>query len=208
MPAFTILLPHRRNHGNDKALSIALDCLFTNTRSDFHLIIDAATDEPLYPRINRMVEQANTDCVVYWSSDMFAGPDWDHPMLSIFDKDSIVTNVLVEPGVIGVHPANLKENFGTTPETFKRKEFEAWCKNAPLPEQYWYAPWMMSRESFLEHGSFETDLMGDHHGFTSADTVFFDNWKFRGKQIKRARSFVYHLQRYSQVDEQIADKRK
>lgn len=208
-PSMTIILPHKRNPGNDAALKVALECLFDNTRNDFILIIDAAEDKPLYPRVNSMVGQSTTDCCVYWSSDMFAAPDWDVPMLELWEPDTFVTNVLVEPGVIGMHPDNVHMDFGRKPETFRRAEFEEWCKTAPVPNNFgWYAPYMFSRWKFLDFGGLHTGLAGDHQGFTPADQLLFEKWQAAGRHIKRARSYTYHLQRYSEQDEQEHDKRE
>ena len=82
--AFTILLPHKRNTGNDEALNLCLDMLFTNTSNEFKLLIDAAYDSPIYPRVNAMARQIDTEYFVYWASDFFAAPMWDVPML---DRD-------------------------------------------------------------------------------------------------------------------------
>lgn len=209
MTPFTILLPHRRNPGNNRALKVALECIQDNTITpNFLLNLDCAVDEPLYERINRMVQQASTDCVIYWSSDMFPAPGWDKAMLDVWNKDTIVTNVVVEPGVIGVHPDNLEADFGRLPETFARQAFEDWCINAPVPLRYWFAPYMVSRSAFLDIGGLQTNLAGDGDGFSPADVVFFEQWLASGRNIVRARSFLYHLQRYSQVHEQEANKRK
>lgn len=212
---FTIILPHKRNPGNDAALSICLDCLFANTVNDFHLLMDAAYDQPLYPRVNRMMAQAQTECVVYWSSDMFAAPGWDVPMLELFTPQSFVTNMLVEPGVIGMHPDNIMRNFGRTPGSFDRVGFEAWCVGEAtelniLPiSKGWYAPVMYPREAFLAMGGLqESGLDGDHNGFTCADVVLFEQWEAAGNRIARARtSYTYHLQRWSELDEQVDPKR-
>lgn len=205
--AFTILLPHKRNPGNDAALRIALDMLFANTVHDFHLLIDAATDAPLYPRINALFERATTDCCIYWSSDMFPVKAWDQPMLEAWDARTIVTNVLVEPGAIGVHHMNLHRDFGRTPVTFQREAFEAWAANeAPMLEgEGWLAPYAISRQSFLDMGGLMTGTEGipvDPQGFTGADEAFFAKWKAAGNRIIRARSYAYHLQRWSEPFEQ------
>lgn len=211
MSAFTIILPHRRNPGNDAALRIALDTLFTNTVNDFILLMDAAYAKPLYPRVNAMVEQATTECCVYWSSDMFAAPGWDVPMLDLWNADTFVTNVLVEPGAIGMHPDNHEKDFGRKPETFRRDAFEAWAasEDAPVPNHFgWYAPYMFPRQPWLDMGGLPVGLPGDHQGFTPADQLLFERWLASGRSIKRARSYTYHLQRYSEIDEQTHEKRE
>ena len=211
MNTFTVILPHRRNAGNDAALRICLDCLIANTVNDFKLIIDAAVDQPLYERVNRMVRQADTEICVYLASDTFVAPSWDVPMLDIYAPDTFVTGVLVEPGAIGIHPDNVERDFGRKPETFRRAEFEAWCASgeAVVPSGWgWYCPVMYPRDGYFAFGGLELDLPGDHHGFAPADVALFDRWLAGGKQIKRAKSYAYHLQRWSQEDEQTHEKRE
>lgn len=208
-PAFTVILPHKRNPGNDAALKLCLDCLFTNTVSDFKLLIDAAEDQPLYPRINALMEQATTDCVVYMASDVFQSKAWDIPLLAAWQPDTIVNGVVVEPGVIGVHHWNLHQDFGRTPEQFQREKFETWVADAHFPDgDGWYCPYMISRSQFLEMGSFALNEKTDHQGFSGADELFFEQWKASGRKVVRARSYCYHIQRYSEIGEQEADKRK
>lgn len=209
--AFTIILPHRRNDGNDAALAIALDCLMANTDHDFALLMDTCEDEPLYPIVNRMVRHAVTECCVYWSSDLFAAPGWDTPMLAAWEADrrhTIVTNVVVEPRAIAMHPENLERDFGRKPETFQRDAFEAYTLSAPVPDGIgWGTPYMISRGAFITAGGFRTDLPPDDDGFSGGDMLFFQEWREAGNTIVRARSYVYHLQRYSQEHEQRHEKR-
>lgn len=207
MTDLTIILPHKRNPGNDAALRIALDTLFTNTRADFHLLVDAAVEQPLYERLNRMVAQADTECVVYWSSDMFAAPDWDGPMLALFDANTFVTNALVEPGAIGVHEQNVTRDFGRKPDQFRRAEFEAWAASKPeYPQgEGWYAPFMFPRTGFLELGGLRLDLGPFPQG--APDMELFKLWKSMGRRVVRAQSYTYHMQRYSDLEEQEAAKR-
>ena len=209
--AFTVILPHRRNPGNNLALQVALDCLQDNTTHDFKLLMDAAVDEPLYPRVNAMMYQANTECCVYWASDTFAAPGWDTAMLSRWTPDTIVTGVVCEPGVIGIHHENVGIDFGRTPEQFRRQDFEAWVANdPPLPSGTGFpAPYMIGRTAFFELGGLDDNgLNPDHHGFTAADDALFDRWRASGRPVVRAPAYVYHLQRWSQVDEQEAEKRR
>lgn len=206
--AFTILLPHRRNPGNDKALAIALSCLMDNTINDFHLLIDAATDAPLYPRINALVRQATTECCVYWASDTFAAPGWDQPMLDLFAPDVFVNGVLVEPGMIGVYHESIQRDFGRRPEQFQREAFEGYVPGAHFPDgEGWFAPYMFPRSGWLAHGGLQEGLPADPHGFTEADRALFARWKASGNRVVRARSYAYHMQRYSEPSEQAASKR-
>lgn len=210
---FTVILPHRRNPGNDSALSICIDCLMKNTVNDFRLLMDAAFDQPLNPRVNRMVEEADTDCCLYLASDTFLGPRWDVDMLANFDERTFVTDVLVEPGAICPHPQNIHRDFGRRPDSFRRAEFEAWCngeaRELNILGEGWFAPVMFSRKGWLAFGGLSTASVTDHQGFTSADEELFGRWKAAGNRVVRARlSYAYHLQRYSVIEEQEAAKRQ
>lgn len=204
--AFTVLLPHKRNPGNDDALAICIDCLMKNTDHDFILMIDAAVNEPLQARINRMARQAPTEICVYHASDMFFAPHWDTPMLDLYTPETFVTNVVVEPRAIAMYEGNLEHNFGMRPETFQRRAFEAWSVDAPLlGGTPWYCPYMFSKTEFFKHGGLEENLAGE---FNAADMRLFERWKSAGNQVVRAKGFVYHLQKYSDVTEQMHEKRR
>ena len=207
--AFTIILPHKRNPGNDAALRICLEMLMANTRHDFILLMDAAVNSPLYPRVNAMVEQTMTDLFVYWASDMFASPGWDEPMLARVTPETIVTNTVVEPGVISMHGGNHKMDFGRRPETFNRAAFEGWCNEGGhvAGGEGWYAPYMMHRDCFLDMGGLDLNI-DQGLEFGGADMALFARWKANGNRVVRAPgSWAYHLQRYSDEGEQQAAKR-
>lgn len=209
MTAFTVILPHKRNPGNDDALAVCLDCLARNTVNEYALIMDAAFDSPLFPRVNRMIEQAHTERVVYLASDMFFAPAWDVPMMEAWTPELIITNVVVEPGAIAMHPMNYHRDFGRKPATFQRERFEAWARSSEAEltgGEGWYCPYMVSRDYFLAMGGFDTTLTSPD-GFTPADVDFFARWKAMGRGVKRVKSFIYHLQRYSDEDEQQHEKR-
>lgn len=208
--AFSIILPHKRNPGNNRALALCLDMLQANTRHDFILLMDAADDQPLYPRINRLFAHAPTDCCVYWASDMFPSPGWDVPMLAAFQEDTIVCNTVVEPGVISMYAGNHRHDFGRTPDTFQRGEYENWCLNGGhvAGGDPWFVPYMVSRRAFQEMGCLDTEYDKGYE-FGGADMKFFNDWKAAGRKVVRAKnSWAYHLQRFSDVGEQEAAKRR
>jgi hypothetical protein len=207
-PTFTIILPHKRNPGNDAALEICLGCLIKNTADSFKLLMDAAYHAPLYERIDRMVDEARTQYCVILSSDIFVEPGWDIPMMSAINPQTFVTGVVVEPGAIGVHPQNLHMDFGRTPETFRRSEFETWARGAPMLEgEGWVVPLMFPREAWKALGGLYTSDPDDFPA-VAPDQALIDRWKESGGLVKRVRSYAYHLQRWSDVDEQRAEKRR
>lgn len=206
-PAFTVILPHKRNPGNDAALRICLDMLMANTTNDFVLSMDAADDAPLYPRINRLVEEARTQYCVITSSDIFMAPDWDLPMMAAINYERFVTGVVVEPGAIGVHAQNMLGNFGMTPATFRRADFEAWTRSAPMRDgDGWVVPLMFPRDLWLSLGGL--DLTMREFPYSAPDQKLLDDWKAQGGTIKRVRSYAYHLQRWSDEGEQTHGKRR
>lgn len=209
-PAFTVILPHLSNPGNDQALTIALSCLTENTWSEFYLSLAFTHgDDPLMPLIHQMIVDAPTDTCVLTSSDMFMAPGWDTPLLELHQPGVWVTNILVEPAAISMSGQNKEMDFGRRPETFRRAEFEHWCTTAEArPGEGWVQPIMFSKSEWLAHGSvIAPPLQVDASGFTSADEELLDRWKAGGGRIVRARSYTYHLQRWSQIDEQEHSKR-
>lgn len=207
--AFTIILPHRKQDRNTDALNVAIDCLMRNTANDFILSIDAAADQPLAPRVNRMVIHAPTEICVYWASDIFAGPEWDVPMLEEYTSKTLVTGVLVEPGVMAMHGQNYHRDFGRRPETYERELFEAWVLSQDIPMlegEGFYCPYLFNRDEWLAMGGYTVPLTGAPV-FDGADVTLFNRWKESGRRIVRARSYAYHLQRWSDESEQEHAKR-
>ncbi len=203
---FTIILPHKRNPGNDAALRIALDCLFANTVNDFYLLIDAAADQPLYERIHRLMSQATTEAVVYTTSDSFHAPGWDTPLLAAFAPNRLVYGVVVEPGMIGVHAGNVALDFGRRPDQFDRAGFEAWAASGPgVPDGFGFpAPILYPRALYLQY---DYPLL-DQPDFYPRDDMIIDRMVADGAcERVRVPSYFYHLQRYSDATEQARRER-
>lgn len=201
MPSFSILIPHKRDPENDKALRIALDCIAANTLNDYELMVDTTTPADPYVCINSMAERAASDYIFLSNSDIFVSPNWDVDLLAKANPTTIVNATLVEPGAIGVHEANIHRSFGMRPETFDRIAFEQYVASNPeLPAGngfVYYA--LIHREMFLGKGGF--DLSRGHFP-EPLDRYFFDQWESDGLDIVRARSYIFHLQNWSNPLEQ------
>jgi hypothetical protein len=203
--AISIILPHLRNTDNDKALRIALDTLVTHTDMDYELLLEAVAERrDIYPVVNSMAEQATTDWLVFWNSDTFASPNWIRPLWDARAVNTIVSPVMVECGAIPVNDKNLERDFGRTPETFRRGEFEAWVsaggewrEHWREDQQAWYFPSLMNRNRFLAQGGFD----GTRGQFpeNELDMFFWETWAANGGQFKRVKSWIYHLQAYSET---------
>lgn len=202
MPDFSILIPHKRNPENDKALRIALDCIVANTQYDYELIVDATTPADPYVVINSMAERARGEYIFFSNSDIFVADDWDYMLLGLSAPDTIVNCTLVESGAIGVHEANIHHSFGMTPDTFDRVGFEAFAKErTELPANNGFVFYgLIHRKTFLKRGGF--DVNRGKFPSVALDRLFWEQWEADGLRIVRAKSFVYHLQNYSNPDEQ------
>ena len=87
MPAFSVLIAHKREPANDAALDIALDMLADNTIHDYELLIDDTTPADPYVIYNDLAERASCNWIVFLNSDTFAGPGWDVPMVDAAAND-------------------------------------------------------------------------------------------------------------------------
>lgn len=210
-PLFTILLPHLRNASNDAALKIALDTLITHTALDFELILESVAERrDIYAVLNDMAARAATDWLIPFNSDVFASPGWAEPLWAARDVNTIVSPVMVECGAIPVNDLNLERNFGRTPQTFQRAEFEAWAQAGGGwrddwrdGDAAWFFPSLIERDRFLSLGGFDTT-----RGFFPLhplDIYFWDTWAAAGGRFKRAKSWVYHLQAFSETGRGVRD---
>lgn len=199
----SVLIPHKHTAENDKALAIALSCLAQNTHSDFELIVDTTTPGDPYVLLNDMAQRARGEYLFLSNSDIFVSPGWDVDLLARADRDTIVNATLVEPGAIGVFVDNMTRNFGMTPDSFRRGEFEAWADGLDRSDYpggvgfVYYA--LISREHFLARGGFDVSRGAFPEPL---DSYFWQAWKKDGLRLERAYSLIYHLQCWSSEFEQ------
>lgn len=200
MTKLAILIPHKRAPANDRALSVALDCIIANTGVDYEVLIDSETPACPYQVIHQLAEQTQAEYLVFSNSDIFFAPGWAEPMLAMAQPDRIVTGVLVEPGVIPVSSQNVQRDHGILPHTFRRTEFEYWVTHSPTYPlgDGWYFPAMHHRETFLTTGGFDTS-----RGVfpEPLDKYYWEAWRASGREIRRVPSYAYHLQAFAERSE-------
>ena len=90
-----------------------------------------------------------------------------------------------------------------------RAEFEAAAQSGEIPVpsgEGWYAPYMFSKQRYLDIGGIDLDDtdIKEADGFNTRplDIDYFLKHKANGGVVLRARSYVYHLQHYSEPAEQ------
>jgi len=208
VPLVSLLLPHLREPENDKALRIALDCIVANTGLNYELMVEAVAERrDIYRVLNHMAQRANSPWIIPMNSDVFVAPGWLEPIYEERHLNVIVSPCMVEPGAIGVNERNIEKNFGMTPDSFRRAEFEAWVAagghwsiNWLEGHWNWFFPSLIPRYTFLtklygfdvSKGAFPDPL----------DIEFWNRWEANGGTFKRVHSFVYHLQQWSFKEEQ------
>lgn len=198
----SILIPHKREPENDKALKVALACLADNTSVNYELIVDTETPADPYVLLNHMAYRAAGEYIALLNSDTFVAPGWDSELLALAAPNRIVNMTLVEPGAIGVFDGNLQVNFGMRPDSFDRVAFEHYAatnQNHAGGKGFVYYG-LIHRKTFLARGGFDLD-----RGYfpTPLDSYFWQAWENDGLEIVRAPlCYVYHLQNYSNREEQ------
>jgi len=198
---FTIIIPHLHTKMNDECLSINLQMLRDNTISPYEVIVDDRDMDP-YEIWNDQIFKAKTDIVVMSNTDVLMAPGWDS-MVGYCAPNAIVTGYLVECGVILTHPVNISCNFGKSPSTFNRIEFEKFVseKSQTVPhikeERGWYMPCAVNRDWFVSTGGFDMSK-GSFRKKIPLDIYFWDACiKIPGFKLFRANSFAYHFQNLS-----------
>lgn len=204
-PLVSILLPHLRNPSNDAALRVCLDCVVANTDINYELIVESVAERrDIYGVVNRMAEKARTDWIIPLNTDVFVSPGWITSLWELRDPETIVTPVLVECGAIPVNERNLERDFGRTPQTFARSDFELWTRLGGgwkdgwnVDAESWYFPSILNRNAFIGLGGFDTSIGGFPDPL---DMDFWLLWELNGGKFKRAHSYVYHLQAYNEPE--------
>lgn len=215
-PQISILIPHLREPQNDKALKVAIDCIIDNTDLNYELIIESvATRRDIYPVLNNMMHRARAEYIVFSNSDVFFAPGWASAFYAQRDENAIVTGIIAECGAIGVASDNYELHYGYTPEQYDRAGFEAWVASngtriyGDKAHQHrgWYFPCLIHKRTFNHFGGFDTSR--GHFPIDPVDMFTWDKWAAAGKQFRRANSWCYHLQAFSDDEpERVANRKR
>lgn len=158
----------------------------------------------IYKAWNFTVEKAKGDIVVLVNSDMAFSKDWLENLIKYLDKNKVITSRLVESGKIqSIFPHTITKNFGRTPETFAKDDFEMFVesvKEDKLESYGTFMPLAVYRENFMKvrgypEGNIYTKF-SDREMTISGDWSLFYFWFLINGVLHYTAmdSIVYHIQ--------------
>lgn len=160
----------------------------------------------VYRCYNYAVNSSGADIVCLLNSDMAFSDGWLDNLILSHKNDQITCSRLVESGVLEPGATAIKKFFGTTPQTFKEKEWLTFAKQNSINEIRsggLYMPMLINKDVFKKangypEGNLYTTGIGTNSGMVlkSGDDYFF-NVKLKEIGIKHVtvyNSLVYHMQ--------------
>ena len=153
----------------------------------------------VYGMYNFGASSSLSEFVLFVNDDMYFPRNWDENIL--FERNSIITFVLVEPGFVKPSEKVILHSFGLDWNTFKKEEFETFAQNFPMRDKIkndelgWYMPVLFSKSLFFEAGQYPNESPFPHPN----DAIFFKKLR-NNNNIKfiQVNSPIYHFQSLSQ----------
>ena len=201
-PVISILIPHYNTPSGRRAVSLCVNKLLENTRTQNVDIVLHSARGNNFQIWNELARFARSDVLAFWCFDQYPAPGWDIAALTAYAPDTLVTIPNCESGFSPSHEANAVANFGMTPEQFDDRAFKEWAINTVRSDILsWQLPWLISRQAFLDLGGFpQFEFRSTEWEMT--DKVFFDHWMGVGGKTVRAHTWVYHLMRWAYTGEE------
>jgi hypothetical protein len=138
--------------------------------------------------------QSHGDIIVFVNSDMQFSRDWLPNLLKYLTRKTIVCSRLVESGRLPSGKHCIVKNFGRSPETFRRTDFEIYVEDIrkdKVMEGGMYMPCAIYKDVFDRSGGYPEGNIGGIPG----DKIFFSKLNLMGvKHITSFNSIVYHIQ--------------
>jgi GT2 family glycosyltransferase len=148
---------------------------------------------------NLLVENAPTEFVVIYHTDMIAGKNIDLNLYKHWSPKTVISATRIEPPLHPSDPSKIVENFGLWPEVniqdgFKENEFNSFVEeklnqSKDKTTNGIFAPWLIHKDDFNEVGGH--DLIMKSH---SEDRDLFNRFLLNGYNIIQSwDALVYHL---------------
>jgi len=200
-PGISIVFPHLLNEENDRILDLNLKMIKENTTCPYEVIFLASTFRPelVYTSLDWMMRVAKYDLILWHSTDVVLAHNWNENVLKCADHGDWIGLELIECGLIGVAPTNIKENFGTTAKDFQRDKFEHWvkeyAKDRPACREGfgWYSPSVWKKDWYIRTGGFPLEKP-----FPKSNDQEFKHRIEEKTTFIIANSYAYHFQRHKE----------
>jgi GT2 family glycosyltransferase len=113
--------------------------------------------------ISIMFNESKTDIVCYLQSDMVVGKDIDKHILSVINENTVVSCTRIEPPLHPESPEKITKDFGLTPDSFKKEEFNNFIKSFQEEKRSHtnghFAPFAIYKSTWFDKlGGFDTQF--------------------------------------------------
>lgn len=206
-----IIIPHLSTPLLDASMALCQQMILENTPQHVDVTVTVDPEPGLCPYVkwNRAAYASKADILLFINNDMLMLPGWEFLLtcMGIFGKNTVATGYLIESGALDVNERNIKQDFGTHPSQFKRKECEEFAKKEAAKVDAitcnslgWLMPVAFYREFFCDIGGYDTgtqQYLGRGKFPDPLDMVFFDKLSRVKANFVRVNSWAYHFQRLS-----------
>lgn len=206
-----IIIPHLSTPLLDSSLALCQRMILENTPDHFDVTVtvDPEPGPCPYVKWNRAAYASKADVLIFINNDMLMLPGWEFlaTIFEILGNNTVATGYLIESGALDVNERNLKMDFGTNPDTFRRKDCEAFARQEAAKVDAitckslgWLMPVAFRRDFFCGIGGYDTGaqtFLNRGRFPDPLDLVFFDKLGRVGANFVRVNSWAYHFQRLS-----------
>lgn len=202
---YSIVIPHL---SNSKCIDLCIKAIKENSYYQ-NEIITIVDEKDVYYAFNKGAYQASCETVVLMNDDMIVSKHWDKHIPLYSSQDTILTGYVVEPnpGSMLSGPECIKQDCGTTPETFDQAKFQSFVDSQSVPDiifdkKGWYQPLIVNQKSFVTYPNL-LKFPEYANDVTLLETIV----PALGYKFAQIDMFVYHLQRQETMNSNILKKR-
>ena len=153
----------------------------------------------VYGMFNYAASLASSEYILFVNDDMYFPGKLGQKIM--FTPNTVVTFIVVEPGIVKVDKKNIEHSFGTNWHKFNKTGFEQFAKNFPKRNQTtrcalgWYIQVLFPKKLLIENGKYPNDPSPKQPN----DIQFFNKLLSNSNVgFLQLNSPIYHFQRLSQ----------